>query len=151
MISNMAPFRAGTLFLATLIALAGCGVGSVTVAGPEPSPSPTCMPGAAAYAHFSDPMTQPPAGSVGVSPTVGSITVPQMDHVAGATLEILPPQGRALIAGVFVANGSSLTATIPTLQPNTVYHTFAIGVPCGPALDFGQFTTGATSTVSVSF
>ena len=149
MISNMAPFRAGTLFLATMVALAGCGGGGGTVA--TQSSGSTCPAGVATYALFSDPMTQPPAGSVGVSPTIGSITVPQMDHVAGATLQLLPPQGGPIMAGVFVANGSSLTATIPTLQPNTVYHTSAVGVPCGPAFDFGQFTTGATSTVTVSF
>lgn len=132
-----------------MVALAGCGGGGGTVAAQ--SSGSTCPPGVATYAIFSDPMTQPPAGSVGVSPTIGSITVPQMDHVAGATLQLLPPQGGPIMAGVFVANGSSLTATIPALQPNTVYHTFAVGVPCGPDFDFGQFTTGATSTVSVSF
>ncbi len=129
------------LLLAALIASAGCGGGG-TIAAPAPLPSPACPPGVATYALFSDPMTQPPAGAVGVSTTIGSITVPQMDHVAGATLQLLPPQGGPLFGGVFTANGASLTATIPTLQPNTVYHTFAVGVPCGPDFDFGQFTTG---------
>ena len=135
--------------LATLLAFAGCAGGGGTIATP-PAPTPTCPPGVATYALISDPMTQPSAGAVGVATTIGAITVPQMDHVAGATLQLLPPQGGSITAGVFAQNGSSLTASIPTLQPNTVYHTFAVGVPCGPDFDFGQFTTGATSTVTVS-
>ena len=90
-------------------------------------------------------MTQPPAGSAGVATTIGSVTVPVMDHLLGATLQIAPPAGSSLNGGMFVASGaSSLTATVPQLQPNTVYRLSAIGVPCGPAFDFGQFTTGAT-------
>jgi hypothetical protein len=96
-------------------------------------------------------MTQPAAGAVGVSTTIGSITVPQMDHVAGATLQLLQPQGGPLFGGVFVANGSSLTATIPALQPNTTYRGYAVGVPCGPDFDFGQFTTAASTAVTISF
>ncbi len=147
------PIRPGIVLLAALIALAGCGGGGGTTASTQstvPSvgigtqPGPSCPPGVATYALFTDPMTQPSAGAVGVATTIGAITVPQMDHVAGATLQLLQPQGGPIFGGTFVVNGSSLTATIPTLQPNTTYHGFAVGVPCGPDFDFGQFTTGPT-------
>jgi hypothetical protein len=126
------------LLLATSIALSGC------IGGGESTPQ-LCLPGAGAYPIFPDPMTQPPAGATGVSTTIGSITVPPMDNVLGATLQIGPANGGLLQAGEFVMSGPvSLTATIPKLQPNTVYRTLAVGVPCGPDFDFGQFTTGAT-------
>ena len=143
MIALMArAFRPGMLLLATALALSACTGGGSTA----PTTTPTaCMPGAALYPLFQDPMTQPPAGATGVSTTIGSITVPQMDHVLGATLQISPPTGGPVNGGAFVASGaSSLTATVPQLQPNTVYHATATGVPCGPYFDFGQFTTGAT-------
>jgi len=104
-----------------------------------------CLPSAGSYPTFADPMTQPPAGATGVSTTIGSITVPLMDNVLGATLQIGPANGGLLTAGDFTMSGPvNLTATIPKLQPNTVYHALAVGVPCGPTYDFGQFTTGAT-------
>jgi hypothetical protein len=136
------PVRPGTLLLAALIASAGCGGGGYTA--PSSTPPPSCPGGVATYAIFLDPMTQPPAGAVRVSTTVGSITVPLMDHVPGASLQLSGPTGGPLSGGVFVANASGLTATVPTLQPNTTYRAHAIGVPCGPDFDFGQFTTGAT-------
>jgi hypothetical protein len=137
------------LLLATAIALSACtGAGSTTSApapAPTPTATPTCQPGAALYPLFQDPMTQPPAGATGVSTTIGSITVPQMDHVLGATLQLNAPTGGPLNGGTFVASSaSSLTASVPQLQPNTLYHATATGVPCGPYFDFGQFTTGAT-------
>ncbi len=135
--------RPSALLLTALIALAGCAGGGGTAASTPTSPP--CPPGVATYALFTDPMTQPPAGAVGVSTTIGSITVPQMDHVPGATLQLFQPTGGPLEGGVFGASGtSSLSATIPKLQPNTTYRAFAVGVPCGPDFDFGQFTTGTT-------
>jgi hypothetical protein len=81
------------------------------------------MPGAALYPLIHDPMTL---------------------FVLGARLQLSMSTGGPLDGGTFAANGSSLTATVPTLQPNTTYHATATGVPCGPYFDFGQFTTGAT-------
>lgn len=104
----------------------------------------TCPPGAGIYPLFHDPMTQPPAGSTGVATTIGAITVPAMDHVAGAPLQLFQKTGGPLYGGTFVADGSGLTAPIPMLQPNTTYQAYAVGFPCGPDFDFGQFTTGAT-------
>lgn len=126
------------LVLAASIALCGC------IGGGESTPQ-LCLPGAGSYPVLPDPMTQPAAGATNVPTTIGSITVPQMDNVLGATLQIGPTNGNLQPAGEFVMSGPvSLTATIPKLQPNTVYHTLAVGVPCGPDFDFGQFTTGAT-------
>ena len=126
------------LVLAASLALSGC------IGGGESTPQ-LCLPGAGSYPVFPDPMTQPAAGATNVPTTIGSITVPQMDNVLGATLQIGPANGNLLMAGEFVMSGPvSLTATIPKLQPNTVYHTLAVGVQCGPDFDFGQFTTGAT-------
>ncbi|MEA2785982.1 MAG: hypothetical protein QOF71_2086 [Candidatus Eremiobacteraeota bacterium] len=138
----MAHFRPGMLLLAISIALASCAGGGSTLSAT--SPQPTCMPGVALYALIRDPMTQPAAGAVGVATTVGSITVPQADSVLGARLQLSISTGGSLDGSTFAANGSSLTATVPTLQPNTAYHATATGVPCGPYFDFGQFTTGAT-------
>ena len=90
-------------------------------------------------------MTNPPAGSTGVATTIGAVTVPPMDHVAGATLQLMQATGGPIFAGTFGVNGAGgLTASIPKLQPNTTYHGVAVGVPCGPDFDFGQFTTGPT-------
>jgi hypothetical protein len=126
------------VLLATSIALSSC------IGGGDTSPQ-FCLQSAGSYPTFPDPMTQPPAGAAGVSTTIGSITVPAMENMLGATLQIGPTNGGLLMAGQFVAAGPvNLTATIPKLQPNTVYHALAVGVPCGPTFDFGQFTTGAT-------
>jgi hypothetical protein len=143
MIATMArDFRPGLILLATSIALSACSGGGSSTPAPAPS---TCPLGAALYPTFQDPMTQPPAGAVGVSTTIGSITVPRLDAVLGATLQINTGTNGAVNGGVFVASGaSSLTATVPKLQPNTLYIMSTVGVPCGPYFIFGQFTTGAT-------
>lgn len=140
----------GSFLLTVLIVLTGCGEGGGTVVTSmmvPPSPS-MCPLAAAPTVLVTVPMTQPPAGSTGVSTTVGSITVPlgpQPDHLIGVTVNLFPAVGAEVIGGVFAASGSSsLTATVPKLQPNTTYTTFANGEPCGPFFTFGQFTTGAT-------
>jgi hypothetical protein len=68
-----------------------------------------------------------------------------MDHIVGATVQLVQSTGGSIFGGTFAPNGAGgLTATIPKLQPNTTYRATAVGVPCGPDFDFGQFTTGAT-------
>ncbi len=130
------------LLLIAILALTGCGGGGSTA--PQ-APPVTCQGGAATYPLIFDPMTYPVAGSTGVATTIGVITVPPMEHLVGATLELAPPTGGPIVGGTFGVNGAGgLTATIPKLQPNTTYIGGAVGVPCGPDFTFGQFTTGAT-------
>jgi hypothetical protein len=131
------------MLLALALGIAGCTRGSTTPTGP-------CSGGGvpAFIATFPDPMTQPPAGSTGVATTIGSIMVPPgplPDRLIGATLELTPTIGPRITGGVFTGTISTpLTATVPTLQPNTTYRASALGLPCNPFFDFGQFTTGST-------
>jgi hypothetical protein len=139
--------RAGSVLLTAALAFVACAGSGSTTPSPVTTPAPTCPPGVATFAIFRDPMTQPPAGEVGVPTTIGSITVPVRDGILGATIQLVPgnPPTGLFYGGTFVATGaSSLTAPIPKLLPNTTYNAFTAGVPCGPDYDLGQFTTGAT-------
>ena len=70
-------------------------------------------------------MTQPADGARGVSPAVGSVTVPFVDGLAGhaGVLVVSPPGtgGATVVTSPFVQSGATLTATIPPLAANTTY------------------------------
>ena len=107
-------------FLVLSLALVtGCAGGGQTLA----SPPHTCP--AFSGGNVTDPMTQPPDGARGVSPSAGSITVPFVDGLAGHTgvLVVSPPGtgGATVATAAFVQSGATLTATIPTLAANTTY------------------------------
>jgi hypothetical protein len=100
-----------------------------------------------------DPAVQPPNGAVGVSPTVGSITVPTTPGLAGATVLLTAGGNTPSVAGgAFSASGTStLTATIPALAGHTTYFAGAlvlVSAGTGPlgcdvyrSYTLGSFTT----------
>jgi len=124
----------------TLLTLSGC-AGAQSAACVAP-PVSIAVP---------DPMTNPAAGAANVSTTIGSITAPNVPHLAGLSVILTPSSGSALTGGTFVTSGVlNVTATVPALATNTTYHVtsspFSSGVPCAGSsfVDLGSFTTGSS-------
>ncbi len=90
-----------------------------------------------------DMMTYPPPSAV-VPAAIGRITVPRVSGVVGATLQLRSDAGTIVKGGIFAASGPArLTAVVPRLHLYTTYTAFAVGVPCGPTIGFGGFSTHA--------
>ncbi len=133
--------------LALMVATACAGAGQ-TVPGDPPHTCPPFLGGI-----VDDPAVQPPNGATGVSPTIGSITVPSIPALLGATVLLNPPVGSGPSSGgVFVAAGPSmLSATLPTLAAHTTYFPQAlvlVSAGTGPlgcdvyrSYTLGSFTT----------
>jgi hypothetical protein len=135
-------------FALALLMAAACSGGGQTVSVSSLHSCPPFLGGI-----VDDPAIQPPNGAVGVSPAIGSITVPTTPGLAGATV-LLNAGGNTLgvAGGAFGASGAStLTATIPALAAHTTYFAQAIvlvSAGTGPlgcdvyrSYNLGSFTT----------
>jgi hypothetical protein len=118
--ATLEPMTKAAFAALCLTLVTGCAGGGQTLAS-APHTCPAFSGG-----NVTDAMTQPPDGATGVPPSVGSITVPFVDGLAGHTAVLVGgPPGTAnqtvIATSPFVASGANLTAAIPTLAANTHY------------------------------
>ena len=93
-------------------------------------------------------MTSPAAGSIGVSPVVGSVSFSVSDaRFLGGSLTLFPKSGgESIQGGTIGGTAASATASVPALQAMRTYslEIFAnfSGSPCTQSAVLGSFTTG---------